>query len=399
MAETPAPAGVSLATFKTTDGEPAVNVKVHFNPASLQYTVSNKEQGQGAKKKQHVSETSAQLSMDLVFDTTDTGGDVRLDTGKIVKLLSPDAKAKKAPRMVEFSWGSYSFTGVIEQYKETLDFFSAGGVPLRASVSLTLSSKELTFADPKSKGASVDGVVTPDTVHVRKPPGGGAQNSPASIANVLGAPRAARAIAAANGAASLRFGVEGGLTVSAGAGVSASAGAGLGLGAGIGASASATAGLSADAGVSAGAAASVSGGVTLMPAAAFSAGASAGGGIGIGAGGGIGISAGGGGGIGVSAGAGAGLGFGVSAGAGIGIGVSAGGAVAGGAFGGLRAGAEVSVAIPSPRPLIETASGVSVGAGVQFGPGGRALSAPSGASLSVDVGANAELPGRLTFTA
>ena len=385
MAETPAPAGVWLAAFKTTDGEPAANFPVHFNPASLQYTVSNKEQGQGAKKKQHVSETSAQLSMDLVFDTTDTGRDVRVDTGEIVKLLSPDAKAKKAPRMVEFSWGTYSFTGVIEQYKETLDFFSADGVPLRASVSLTLSSKELTFADPDRAGASVDGDVTPDTVDVAEPAGGGPQNSPASIANALGAPRAARAIAAANGAASLRFGVEGGLTVSAGAGVSASAGVGLGLGAGIGASAGASASL--HAGVSAGAAASISGGVTLMPAAAFSVGASAGAGIGIGAGGGFGISVGGG--IGVSAGAGAGLGFGVSAG----------GAVAGGAFGGLRTGAAVSVAIPSPRPLVETASGVSVGAGVQFGPGGRALSAPSGASLSVDVGANAELSGRLTFTA
>jgi Contractile injection system tube protein len=389
MAETPAPAGVWLAAFKTTDRGPAVNFPVHFNPASLQYTVSNKEQGQGSKKKQHVSETSAQLSMDLVFDTTDTGRDVRLDTGEIVKLLSPDAKAKKAPRMVEFSWGSYSFTGVIEQYKETLDFFSADGVPLRASVSVTLSSKEVTFADPDRAGASVDGDLTPDTVDVPEPSGGGPQNSPASIANALGAPRAARAIAAANGAASLRFGVEGGLTVSAGAGVSASAGVGLGLGAGIGASAGASASLSADAGagVSAGAAASISGSVTLMPAAAFSAGASAGAGLGIGAGGGIGISAGGG--IGVSAGAGAGLGFGVSAG----------GAVAGGAFGGLRAGAAVSVAVPSPRPLLETASRVSVGAGVQFGPGGRALSAPSGASLSVDVGANAELSGRLTFTA
>jgi hypothetical protein len=357
-----------------------VNFPVHFNPASLQYTVSNKEQGQGAKKKQHVSETSAQLSMDLVFDTTDTGRDVRVDTGELVKLLSPDAKAKKAPRMVEFSWGTYSFTGVIEQYKETLDFFSADGVPLRASVSLTLSSKELTFADPDRAGASVDGDVTPDTVDVPKPAGGGGpQGSPASIANALGAPRAARAIAAANGAASLRFGGEGGLTVSAGAGVSASAG--LGLGAGIGVSA----GLSAGASANIGAAASISGGVTLTPAAAFSAGANAG--AGIGAAGGIGVSAGGG--IGVSAGASVGVGFGMSAG----------GAVAGGAFGGLRAGAAVSVAIPSPRPLIETASRVSVGAGVQFGSGGRALSAPSGASLSVDVGAGAELSGRLTFTA
>ena len=119
----------------------------------------------------------------------------------------PTPRRKKRRRMVEFSWGTYSFTGVIEQYKETLDFFSADGVPLRASVSLTLSSKELTFADPDRAGASVDGDVTPDTVDVAEPAGGGPQDSPASIANALGAPRAARAIAAANGAASLRFGV------------------------------------------------------------------------------------------------------------------------------------------------------------------------------------------------
>jgi Contractile injection system tube protein/von Willebrand factor type A domain/Bacterial Ig-like domain len=165
--ETPARAAVWLAAFKTADKlSPAVNFPVHFNPASLQYSVSNKEQGQGKKKKQHVSETSAQLSMELLFDTTDTGRDVRLDTGEIVKLLSPDDKAKKAPRMVEFSWGTYSFTGVIEQYKETLDFFSADGVPLRASVSVTLTSKELTFADPERAGASVDSELTPQPVVV-----------------------------------------------------------------------------------------------------------------------------------------------------------------------------------------------------------------------------------------
>jgi Contractile injection system tube protein len=386
--ETPARAAVWLAAFKTADKlSPAVNFPVHFNPASLQYSVSNKEQGQGKKKKQHVSETSAQLSMELLFDTTDTGRDVRLDTGEIVKLLSPDDKAKKAPRMVEFSWGTYSFTGVIEQYKETLDFFSADGVPLRASVSVTLTSKELTFADPERAGASVDSELTPQPVVVPPPralsSGREQTPSPADIANALGSPRAARAIAAANGAASLRFGAEGGLTLGAGAGLSAGAGIGLGLGGSIGAAASLSAGAGAGFGASA---ASASGGVTLMAAAAFSAGASAGGGGGLGIGGGIGI----------------GAGAGMSASAGIGIGAGAGvsaGAVAGGAFGGLRAAGAISVAIPDPRPLIETAISASVGAGVQFGPGGRALSARSGASLSADVGADAELSGRLTFGA
>ena len=332
--ETPAPPDLWLAGFKTVDkSSPAVNFPVHFNPASLQYTVSNKEQGQGAKKKQHVSETSAQLSMELVFDTTDSGRDVRLDTGEIVKLLSPDFKAKKTPRMVEFSWGTYSFTGVIEQYKETLDFFSADGVPLRASVSLTLTSKELSFADPERAGASIDGELTPEPVVVTPPRTSGGQTpSPAEVANALGSPRAARAIAAANGAASLRFGAEAGLTLSAGGGLSAGAGATFG----------------------AGAEASGGGGITLAPPAAFSAGA--------------------------------------------GVGASA-GEVAGGAFGELRAVSAITVAMPDPRPLIETVSSISVGAGVQFGPGGRALSVKSGASLSADVGASADLTGRLTFVA
>src|SRR5262245_48877487 len=366
----PAEASVWLACFKTVDKlSPDVNVPVHFNPASLQYTVSNKEQGQGSKKKQHVSETTAQLSMELVFDTTDTGQDVRLHTGEIVKLLSPDDKAKKAPRMVEFSWGSYSFTGTIEQYKETFDFFSADGVPLRSSLNLTLNSKELTFADPERAGASVDSEFTPDTVVVPPPPtlssGRVPSPSPSDVANALGAPRAARAIAAANGAASLRFGGAAGLSVSAGGGLVAgaefgagagfsagaglSAGAALGGGAGFGASASAGAGLGAGAGFSAGAGASAGGGRPATAAAAFSAGASAGAGLGIGAGvgGGVGIGAG------ISAGAGASAGAGLS--------VSA-GAVAGGAFGGLRAGAAVTVAIPDPRPLIATTSSVSVGA-------------------------------------
>jgi hypothetical protein len=130
-----------------------------------------------------------------------------------------------------------------------------------------------------------------------------------------------------------------GSPLSAGGGLSAGAGAGFG----------------------AGAAASVGGGVTLTPAAAFSAGASAGAGIGLG----------------------------------IGAGVSAGEVAA--CLRQIARGQRDHCRHPDPRPLIETVSNVSVGAGVQFGPGGRALSVKSGASLSADVGASAELSGRLTF--
>ena len=53
MPEFPNDLSDNPATFETMTG-PKVTVPVHFNPASLQHTVSNtlKEEGQGAKKKQ-----------------------------------------------------------------------------------------------------------------------------------------------------------------------------------------------------------------------------------------------------------------------------------------------------------------------------------------------------------
>src|SRR5882762_1088181 len=58
---------------------------VDFNPVTLQITLANtlEEKGSGQDKKQYVSKSSAKLTMDLQFDSTDTGADVRLHTGKV----------------------------------------------------------------------------------------------------------------------------------------------------------------------------------------------------------------------------------------------------------------------------------------------------------------------------
>ena len=338
MPATPEPENLEIATFESKSGPQAqrVTVQAHFNPESLQYTVQNtlKEEGKGAKKKQHVSQTTAKLSMQLVFDTTDTGEDIRLYTDDMAKLLQPYKDGNnKAPPIVEFGWGVYRFTGVVEQYKETIDFFAAAGVPLRSTVDVTLSSNEPAFESSHSPSAAVDGDLSAEepTVHPQAGPGqntgpGGA----AGLANALGDPRAARAIASLNGSASLRFG--------------------------------------------AGASLAVGGGVQLQAAAAFSTGISASAGIGIGIG------------------AGAGIGIGASAGAGIGVSAGA----SGGAFSGLRASASSSLSLPSGRALFGAGSNVSTGASAQFAAGGRA-EARGSASLSTDVGANADLSARITF--
>ena len=214
---------------------------MHFNPASLQYTVSNtlKDQGSGAKKKQYVSQTTAKLTMDLVFDTTDTGDDVRETTDKMAKLLKPHGPSgKQVPPLVEFGWGVYRFTGMVEQYKETLDFFAASGVPLRSerqphAVAARTSSSRAT----RTSRATVD--ERPDAgagVRCRPPPVRPADPPVSRTRSAIRAPRARsprptapRACASPRGA-ELAVGVGAGVSLSGAAAFSAGASAGFGLG-------------------------------------------------------------------------------------------------------------------------------------------------------------------------
>lgn len=350
------------ATFKVLEGTGAGGAPfaVQFNPASLEYTIATEFDDRNGNNgaRQFVKKSSAKLTMTLVFDTTQTGASVRDVTANIAALLepAPDGSKKFAPK-VEFGWGTYSFKGVVEQFKETIDFFSASGVPLRSSINLTLASQNVEFQSNKSPSPTVDRSPRPDPVAA--PPG----TAPTEAANALGDPRAARDIASANGSDSLRFGGSASL--------------------------------------------SVGGSITLSAAASFSVGASAGlsvgGGIGAGLGGGIG----GGIGAGVSGGAGLSLGasarIGLSAGAGIGIGggasLSASGlaltATAGPAFVGLRVSPpSATVSIADARASLLPAPSVSGAA--SFNAGGRAQ-ASAGGSLSANVGANADLSARIGF--
>ena len=126
------------------------SLTVQFNPASLVYTVENSsvQQGRDPQRRQHISHCSAKLTMDLQFDTTDTGVDVRQLTNVEVALSFMESSAaankkksgkgesKPAPPVLSFDWGAYHFQGFMESFKETIDFFSADGIPLRALVGI-----------------------------------------------------------------------------------------------------------------------------------------------------------------------------------------------------------------------------------------------------------------------
>jgi hypothetical protein len=367
---TPRKEGVALATIGVV-GQKAITV--HFNPVSLQFTISN--QIKESKGTQYVATATMKLTLDLIFDTTDTGTDITDVTRQIQAFLGPEKppgenpkKKPSTPPEIQFEWGTVKFKGFAEGYKETIDFFSIDGVPLRSSINLTLTRADRVF----EKAASSED--RPDTATVDADLFDAPAQSAADVSNSANAPGAARSVAAANGQESLRFGSGAALTVGGSIELKppvafASGGAGLSLGAGAGLSVGGGAGF----GISAGGGAS------------------------------FGISGGSGAGFGISGGAslegGGSFGLGISGSAGGGVSASAG--VAGlarlsaseGAFSGLRLTTSSS---SGPRldpsklmPRIDSAT-AALDAGATFRVGGKA-SMEGGSGLRANVGASAKL--------
>jgi hypothetical protein len=345
-------------------------VDVHFNPASLVYSVENSapQTSSDPKKRQFAAQFTGKLTMDLVFDTTDTGDDVRVDTNKVAYFLQPstastrkaaDDAAKNpssapptAQPVVLFEWGVYRFQGVMESFRETIDLFSADGVPLRAAVSIGLARQDQVFddTDPNASPASVSGsiVPTPDNGSVQK------------LVDQGGDSGAARQLGADNGIENLRF--------TAGASLEVNAGVQLNPAAGFAAGASGSGGLGLSLGVSTG----VSAGSGAAPAPSTSSTAAAG--------------------MGVSAGAATGAVFGSAASKGV--------PATMGAFSGLQTGrASVSTTAQlDPLRMLRATSGadVSTFSGASFSLGGLGNNS-SGAGLSANVGTSFSFRDRLTF--
>ena len=310
-------------------------VYVQFNPEKLDISLTNNfTQSSGDSPTQLVDEATAQLSLELQFDTTDTGVDVRQSTGDIAAFLKPldvtmetqQKKQKPPPKVVVFEWGAIAFPGYIDSYSESLEFFSADGVPLRAKVSISMTQQERSF-EPRSRDNPDTGEDEPfSTSGVNSDPFGGySVDVPTAADQPLD-----NATAAANGIENPRLPGTDSISLpdagSLGRGPAAFAEAGAAFGAGIGGGLSAGIGVGGGIGIGGGGGVGIGGDAGI----GLSAGASAGIGLsaGFGASAGIGFGATSGAGFGASAGAGfglsAGTGFGASASAGLGASVGAG---------------------------------------------------------------------------
>jgi nucleoid-associated protein YgaU len=128
------------------DSVTRVPIPVMFNPPEYQLQVTNQFAevgipGLGSSLLQFVRGSAKTLTMELFFDTTHLGIDVRLHTGMVLNLTSLNSETHAPPPLL-FVWGSLIFPCVLESVTQTFDFFNALGMPLRARLNVTLKEHE-----------------------------------------------------------------------------------------------------------------------------------------------------------------------------------------------------------------------------------------------------------------
>ena len=266
-------------------GQDGKQFTVQFNPQTLKVSFSNQKAG-GEQPKgsstQFVGKGVTKLAMELWFDISyaqaqgrvqaepknETTIDVRSLTQQVAYFMQPQAVKGKpdtyVPPGISISWGTFLFQGVMDSMDETLDLFSDQGLPLRASVSISVSRQEIIF-DPKKTAvlSGAPGVQPFDVMNAGEPlqkRAGPNDWKQAALANGIENPRMMSPGALVNlsagvslsGAASLGVDLSAGAQVGVGSGLNAQAGIGIGISGGVQAGAVVTAGAQAGAGAGGG---------------------------------------------------------------------------------------------------------------------------------------------------
>ncbi len=139
--------GLVKAMLINTDDIVPVPIPVMFNPPEYQLQKTNQYAeigipGLGSSLLQFVRGSAQTLTIDLFFDTTDLGLDVRAFTERVTKLTALNSETHAPPRLM-FVWGSLVFPCVLESVTQRFEYFNALGLPLRARLSVSLRGYDL----------------------------------------------------------------------------------------------------------------------------------------------------------------------------------------------------------------------------------------------------------------
>lgn len=233
-------------------------IPVQFNPNSLRINYSNTMAAERSTSRnaspapQYIDKSESTFSVQLIYDTTVPGPakgefswtetsvansqnylnekktgeathqantDVRKLTKKITDQFidptkSPQSNGHSVPRKCQFEWGAFIFRGMISSYSETLDFFSPEGIPLRATVALTLKEDSFQFEQLNiaAKQRASLGFSSPASTQAATAPASGAAAATAAAAAGKN-PKDWRDVAMLNGIEDVRANVREALAV------------------------------------------------------------------------------------------------------------------------------------------------------------------------------------------
>lgn len=197
------------------------HIPVQFNPATLRVNLSNTLKadtggGRRSAAAQYVDKSESTLSVELVFDTSvaspqaTANSDVRKLTGRIaetfMKPVDADSDRPRAPLRCRFQWGSFRFTGMVSTFGETLDFFAPEGIPLRATLALSLKEDRYQFDRD-------DSVTAAQRAQPSFAPGGSGVSADRAAQAAGGNPKDWRGVADLNNLENPRFTPDGGVLV------------------------------------------------------------------------------------------------------------------------------------------------------------------------------------------
>jgi len=87
-------------------------------------------------KTQYKGGEESDLTLEFLFDTTETGKDVRSEIEPLMLLVTKDPELH-APPPCAFIWGSFVFKGVVSKLSKKFTFFFEDGTPARVRVTIT----------------------------------------------------------------------------------------------------------------------------------------------------------------------------------------------------------------------------------------------------------------------
>lgn len=133
----------SKAKFTILEGNNKLkDILLQFNPSHYSFEESNefgekKLMGLKGNVHQFTGSKISDLKLDLMFDSTSLGGDVR-DLIKPLDMIVNMDSDLHTPPACSFLWGSFRYDGIVSSIKKDFTYFYHDGIPARVKIVLTL---------------------------------------------------------------------------------------------------------------------------------------------------------------------------------------------------------------------------------------------------------------------